>query len=238
MEYHRPFTKPMRQGRLVRRYKRFLADVEMDGEITTAHCANSGAMLGCNLPGSPVLLSWHDNPKRKLPYSLEAVNVDGEWVGVNTSVPNGFVGELLRARLLPAFEDYRSVRPEVKVGTSRLDFLLEGPDLPPAYIEVKNVSLVDGGVALFPDAVTERGARHMRELTELVGTGARAAVVFFIQRTDCTRLAPATHIDPAYAEALAQAVQAGVEVYPLSIRVDGAGLTYLGILPFEQALAR
>ena len=237
MEYHRAFDKPIRQGRLVKRYKRFLADVEIDGEILTVHCANSGAMLGCNLPGSPVLISRHDNPARKLKYSLEAVNVDGEWVGVNTSVPNGFVGELLRAGRIEAFRDYPTVRPEVKVGASRIDFMLTGPELPPAYLEVKNVSLVDRGCAMFPDAVTQRGARHMRELTELVRDGSRAAVLFFIQRTDGARFAPATHIDPGYAEALGAAVQAGVEVYPLMVRVDETGLTSLGMIPFDHDLA-
>ncbi len=229
----RPFTKPLVRGRLLRRYKRFLADVELEsGEVVTAHCANSGSMLGCNVPGSDVLLSYHDDPRRKLRYGWEAIHIDGNWIGVNTGLPNLFVGDLLRGRQLEAFACYDSVKPEARLTKeTRLDFYLEGEGLPPAWVEVKNVTLRRGDTAIFPDSVTQRGAKHMRELGELAKQGARAAVVFTVQRVDCERFAPAEDIDPAYAEALREAVDKGVEVHAIRIRVDERGHWFDGLLP-------
>ncbi len=227
-----PFERPVREGVLLRRYKRFLADVDLDGETVTVHVPNSGSMLGCNRPGSTALVSHDANPKRKLPYTLEAVRIGRTWVGVNTGIPNRVVGGLLRAQAIPGLAAYTAVRAEYAISkATRLDFFLQGPGLPDAYVEVKNVSLADGGVARFPDSVTARGAKHMRELAELRAQGHRAAVLFFVHRSDCAAFGPAADIDPAYTAALQEAVAAGVEVYPLSIAVDRKGIAFCGILP-------
>jgi sugar fermentation stimulation protein A len=233
--FQRPFTKPISEARLIKRYKRFLADVELEGGgMETVHCPNSGSMLGCAEPGSRVLVSYDGNPKRKLPYTLEAVRVGRTWVGVNTSLPNAFMGDVLRARLLPSLSAYGNVRAEVPLGKgTRLDFLLTEPGLPDCYLEVKNVTLREGSAAIFPDCKTERGAKHMRELAHLARQGHRAAVVFFVQRDDCERFAPARHLDPAYADALQEAHGEGVTLLPLLIKVERRGLSLRGELPFS-----
>jgi sugar fermentation stimulation protein A len=227
------FGRPVLEGELVRRYKRFLADVKLGGKLVTVHVPNSGSMLGVNVPGSSVLVSDSENPARKLRHTLEAVKIGRTWVGVNTAHPNAFVRRLLEQRHLAPFAKYSEVKPEFVISkTSRLDFRLQGPRLPDLYVEVKNVSLAADKVALFPDSVTERGAKHMRELAELVGQGHRAAVIFFVQRADCMAFSTASDIDPAYSLALAQAVGAGVEVVPLSIGVSAKGVRLRGILPY------
>jgi sugar fermentation stimulation protein A len=229
-----PFTRPILEGTLVKRYKRFLADVEVGGEVLTVHCPNSGSMLGCNFPGSPVLISDSKNPARKLRHTLEAIKVGRTWVGVNTSIPNSLVGKLLAAGHIEPLAEYQTIRAEYAISKqTRLDFYLQQAGLPDAYVEVKNVSLAEGAVAKFPDSVTERGAKHMNELEILVRQGNRAAVVFFVNRSDCKSFAPALQIDPAYAASLAKAVTAGVEIYPLSLQVSPKGHTFKGILPVE-----
>lgn len=228
------FDRPIREATLIRRYKRFLADVDLGGEIVTVHVPNSGSMLGVNVPGSPVLVSDSQNPGRKLRYTLEAVKIGRTWVGVNTATPNRFVGGLLEARKLAPFAAYDRVRPEYAISKeTRLDFYLQGAGLPDAYLEVKNVSLAEGKLALFPDSVTARGAKHMRELAALVAAGHRAAVLFFVHRADCDRFSTATRIDPVYSRALAEAHAAGVEIVPLSVGVTARGVAFRGILPFE-----
>lgn len=217
------FTQTLISGRLVRRYKRFLADVILDGDGSeiTAHCANPGSMLGLNAPGSRVYLSRSDNPARKLPLSWEIIEADGVLVGISTAHPNRLVEEAILAGSVPGLSGYRELRREVKYGVnSRIDILLEAPDQPRCYVEVKNVHLMrQPGLAEFPDSVTARGAKHLRELSDMVREGHRAVMVYLVQRPDCDRLAMASDIDPAYAEALVEARAAGVEVIAIGCSV-------------------
>jgi sugar fermentation stimulation protein A len=220
------FSAPLVSGRLVKRYKRFLADVILDdGNAVTAHCANPGSMLGLKEPGSRVWLSQSDNPKRKLKYSWEVIEADGALVGINTAHPNSLVEEALAAGRIDGLAGYDALRREVKYGkNSRIDILLEGGEGQRTYVEVKNVHLMrEPGLAEFPDSVTARGAKHLVELADMVAEGHRAAMVFLVQRPDCARLSLAGDIDPAYAAAFAAARKAGVEVYAIGcdVRLDG-----------------
>lgn len=199
---------------LVRRYKRFLADVELEtGEIVTAHCANSGSMMGLAVPGSRVWLSPNRNPKAKLDWRWEMEECEGVLVGINTSHPNRIVEEAVRAGRIAELTGYESLRREVPYGkNSRIDLLLEGAK-GTCFVEVKNVTLRRGNKAEFPDAVTARGAKHLDELAEQVALGHRAVMLYLIQREDCEAFSVAADIDPAYAAALERALAAGVEAY-------------------------
>ena len=216
------FPSPLVPGRLIRRYKRFLADIDVDGAgQVTVHCPNPGAMLGLDAPGLRV---WVEPalPGRKLPFAWRLAELPGgHWAGIDTAVPNRVVKEALLARSVPALAAYGTVRPEVRYGArSRVDFLLTEPGLPDAYVEVKNVHLRrTGDLAEFPDCVTERGARHLAELAAMVAEGHRAIMLYLVQRTDCARFALAGDLDPAYARAFAAATDAGVEtiIYDTSI---------------------
>jgi len=225
------FPSPLIPATLVRRYKRFLADVVLpDGATVTAHVANPGAMTGLDTAGARVWLSKSDNPKRKLPYSWELIEVDlgasPELVGVNTAHPNALIAEAIAAGKIEALRGYGSVRREVKYGRqSRVDFLLQAPDRPPCYVEVKNVHLMrEPGLAEFPDSVTARGARHLDELADMVAAGQRAVMVFLIQIGSATRFALARDIDPKYGAAFDRARVRGVEAVAL-----GCTITYGGI---------
>jgi sugar fermentation stimulation protein A len=219
------FDPPLMAGVLVRRYKRFLADVEIDGRIETAHCANPGSMLGLAPPGAPILLSASDNPKRKLRLTWELVKVAGALVGINTAYANRLVEEAIRAGRIEALAGYAGFRREVPYGEgSRIDFLLSGAGRPPCYVEVKSVTLKRHEAAEFPDSVTARGARHLRELSAMRSAGARAVMLFVAQRDDCGRLEVAADIDPAYAAALTRAREAGVEVLAYACRVSTTGI--------------
>ncbi|HEY2709531.1 MAG TPA: DNA/RNA nuclease SfsA [Caulobacteraceae bacterium] len=207
--------QPMAHGRLIQRYKRFLADVVLDsGEALTAHVPNPGAMLGLNLPGLGVWLSKSAAPKRKLPWTLELVEVDGALAGVNTMNPNRLVAEALAADAIPELTGYAVHRREVKFGAaSRVDFLLEGADRPSAYVEVKNCHLRRSGtLAEFPDCVAARSTKHLRELTAMVAEGHRAVALIVVQRTDCDAFSACADLDPAFAAGLEAAADAGVEV--------------------------
>ncbi|TCT12682.1 sugar fermentation stimulation protein A [Tepidamorphus gemmatus] len=220
------FAAPLTEGRLVRRYKRFLADVALaDGRTVTAHCANPGSMLGLADPGLRVWLSAAYDPKRKLAWSLELVEVDlgagPAIVGINTGHPNRLVAEAVGSGLVPELAGYEDLRREVKYGrNSRIDLLLTRCAHPDCYVEVKNVHLMrTAGLAEFPDSVTARGAKHLDELAAMVGRGARAVMFFLVQRGDADRLAIARDIDPGYAAALARARSAGVEVLAYRCKV-------------------
>lgn len=221
------FAAPLASGRLVKRYKRFLADVVLDenGSEVTAHCANPGSMLGLKEPGSRVWLSQSDNPKRKLKYSWEIIEADGALVGINTAHPNRLVEEAIEAGRIKALSGYETLRREVKYGkNSRIDILLEDGIGKKTYVEVKNVHLMrQAGLAEFPDSVTARGAKHLVELADMVAEGHGAAMVFLVQRPDCDRLSLASDIDPAYASAFAAAREAGVNTYAIGcdVTLDG-----------------
>jgi sugar fermentation stimulation protein A len=222
-------------GTLIRRYKRFLADVRLDsGEIVTAHCPNSGSMKACSQPGRLVYLSSHDNPKRKLKYTWELIDMPTSLVGVNTQVPNPLTALAIAADDVAELSGYERVRREVKAGkNSRLDILLESTDRRPCYVEVKNCTLVNDGKATFPDAVTVRGQKHLMELQDLVVAGFRCAMFFLIQRMDATSFAPADHIDPEYGRLLRQASQNGVEILAYDVFIDLAGIRLNDRLPCD-----
>lgn len=177
-------------------------------------------MLGLSEPGSKVILSISDNPKRKLPYTLELVRVGKIWICVNTLVPNRLVKEALHGKLIPELVEYSSIKPESKWGeNTRFDFLLK-EDSRLCYVEVKNVTLEENGIALFPDAVTERGRKHLRELEKVVASGHRAVMLFLVNRGDCSRFKPAANIDPKYTVALTQAYSAGVEILVYRTKIN------------------
>ena len=217
------FPTPLVGGRLVKRYKRFLADVILDdGREITAHCANPGSMLGLAAPGSRVMLSVSDNPARKLAFSWELVEVDGVWVGINTAHPNALVAEAIEAGTIKELTGFDHLRREVKYGkNSRVDILLETDKKPDVLVEVKNVHLMRvPGLAEFPDSVTARGAKHLDELGDAVETGRRAVMLYLVQYPGSERLAFAADIDAAYAAAFKAATARGVEAYAYVCRVD------------------
>ena len=217
---------PLVRGTLVKRYKRFLADVKLeDGSIVTAHCPNTGSMQGCCEPGRPVYLSFHDNPKRKLKYTWELIDMPTSLVGVNTLVPNRLVVESVKAGAVPELKGYESVDREVRINDhTRLDFTLTATDGQRCYGEIKNCTLVDSGVALFPDAVTSRGLKHLTELETLIDTGNRCVMFYFIQRMDARVFKPADRIDPDYGRGLRQAVRSGVEILAYDVFIDLKGI--------------
>lgn len=224
------FPSPLARGVLVQRYKRFFADVLLDtGEAVTAHCPNPGSMLGCNVPGQVVWLSRSDSPTRKLPLTLEMVEVDGAPIGINTLFPNKLVAEALAQGRIPELAAYSNVRPEVKYGeNSRIDFLLTGDGLPDCWLEVKNCQLSRSqGLAEFPDCIAARSAKHLRELQAMVSKGDRAVVLFTIQREDCDGFSACRDLDPTFAAALDDAAAAGVEVLPYvcSMSTDGISIS-------------
>ncbi|MEW6594400.1 MAG: DNA/RNA nuclease SfsA [Thermodesulfobacteriota bacterium] len=227
------FKQRLVPGRLLRRYKRFLADVRLaGGEVVTAHCPNSGSMLGCLAPESQVCLSRAENPARKYPLTLEMIRVNGIWVGINTSLTNRLVREGIEDGVIDAFGPVAGLRAEVKVSArSRLDFRVELASGQAVYLEVKNCTMAEEGVAMFPDAVTARGAKHLAELMALAGQGHGAAVLFCVQRADADSFAPARRIDPHYAAMLVKAAQAGVRVLAWQATVTPEGIAVQRPLP-------
>ncbi len=230
-----PFDPPLVEGTLVRRYKRFLADVRLaDGREVTAHVPNTGAMTGCNVPGSRCWVSPADRPGRKLAWTLEIVDAGPALVAVHTGRTNDLAGRLLAARALPELASWPTVRREVRFGRSRLDFVLAGADgRPPCAVEVKSVTLAEGDLGLFPDAVTTRGTRHLELLAELrQERRMEAALLFIVQRGDVRAVAPADRIDPVYGTTLRRvAGRDGVLVLAWGFRVSPREVTSAGRLP-------
>jgi sugar fermentation stimulation protein A len=225
------FHAPLIEGVLIQRYKRFLADVRLaSGEIVLAHCANSGSMLSVKEPGSKVWLSPAADPARKLRYTWELIEVNGAMVGINTGLPNRIVAEAIAAGEIKELTGYASLKREQKYGkNSRIDILLEDPARPPCYVEIKNVTMRRGFTpahkAEFPDSVTERGAKHLVEMADMVKKGARAVMFYLVQRTDCADFRVAGDIDPAYEKGLRAALAAGVEAIGYSCDITPGGIT-------------
>jgi len=238
------YTLPLKDAIFIRRYKRFLTDVRINNRIITVFCPNTGSMAGLLAEGNPVRISGPHGSRRKHQYTLEQIQITRPdsrkiWVGVNTSVPNKLAEEYFR-RQPEGFFGYTSIKREVKIGdNSRIDLLLEGQDLPPCWVEVKNVTLVlpnpqyknrqlnQGDIAAFPDAKTNRGVKHLNELMNRIEKGEKAAMVYVIQRADGDKFAPAIGYDPEYAEELIKAVKTGVEIIPLKAKVAQTGVYIL-----------
>ncbi|MEE9312487.1 MAG: DNA/RNA nuclease SfsA [Planctomycetota bacterium] len=244
------------KGTLIERRKRFLADVELeDGTKLTAACSNTGTMKSCNEPGRPVILSDSGNPKRKYLHSWELIKMGSTWVNVNTAIPNSAVEQFIDLDAIPELAGYSFIRREVKYGTdgrSRIDLLLtnEAPpkkrkkdpeptprcksnNKPDCYVEVKNTSLRVDNFSAFPDAKTERGQKHLRELMECIKQGYRAANVFFVGRTDTDTFRPADEVDPIYGKLLREAIKVGVEIFPLQVKFTPTQMTLVKVLPIE-----
>lgn len=222
-------------GHLVKRYLRFLADVKLDdGSIVTAHCTNSGTMKSCLEEGAEVYLSPATNPKRKTRYTWEMIKIDGNWVGVNTGVPNKLAFEAITNQSMFGLRGYTKVQREVKFGNSRLDIFAEN-DMEKCFVEVKNVTMKVGSWARFPDAKTLRGLKHLHELMEIRRLGMRAVMLYIIQRIDVEVFGPAWDIDPEYAASLLDAFENGVEIIPVLAHVSPEKIELGRVLPFDLA---
>ena len=216
----------LKTGTLIRRYKRFLADIRLsDGDTVTAHCPNSGSMTTCSEPGRPVYLSCHDKPSRKLKYTWELIRMPTSLVGVNTLTPNRLVYDAADRGIIDELKGYREIRREVRAGEhTRFDLMLTHKDGSRCYVEIKNCTLVEDGIASFPDAVTARGLKHLMELQVLAAAGHRCMMFYLIQRMDARLFRPADHIDPAYGKALRSAVENGVEIAVYDVDIDLKGI--------------
>lgn len=221
------FKSPLIIGALVKRYKRFLADVKLEnGEVVTVHCPNPGAMMGITVPGSKVFLTESDNPKRKLKFTWEMVEIDDVRIGVNTNNPNAIVYNALLKNKIPELSGYKDIKPEVKYGNnSRIDFLLRDGPTQQCLVEVKNVHLVrENRIAEFPDCVTTRGAKHQLELSAQVKNGVRSVLLYVVQREDVDAFKVARDIDKVYAHNADEAVKQGVEVFAYSCAMEKDGI--------------
>lgn len=227
------FQEKLIHGTLIKRYKRFLADVKLDdGTEVVAHCTNSGSMKSCLENGAEVYLSPVSDPKRKTKFTWEMIKINGDWVGINTGNPNKLAFEAISAGLIPGLEGYTTVKREVKFGDSRFDIFAENEN-EKCFTEVKNVTLKEGKYALFPDAVTIRGQKHLNTLIEVKNKEMRAVMLYIIQRSDVEVFAPAWEIDPVYSETLKRAVDSGVEVIPVMAKVTPETIELGEILPLE-----
>lgn len=222
MEYKSKLIK----AKILDRYKRFLSDIELDnGEIICAHVPNTGSMTTCWAPGWDVYLSVSEDPKRKYRHTLELTHNGESLISVNTGMTNKIVKEALEKKLIPEFIEYTEIKPEKKVYESRLDFYLTGPNLPETYIEVKNVTLLgENRRALFPDSVSTRGQKHLKDLIKLKEEGFRAVMLYLINREDIDSFSPAEEIDPKYASLLREAKKAGVEILAYQSKIDLEGI--------------
>lgn len=226
------YTYPqLYSGVLVKRYKRFFADIQLDtGALITAHCPNTGPMTGVCQLGAPVQVSFHDNPKRKLAYTWEMIQIEGVWIGINTALPNKLIKIALEQHLLPELGTYQTIRSEVVYGQdhrSRIDFLLTD-QAQNIYLEVKNTTWSINDIAVFPDTETTRGQKHLRELIDVMPSS-RAVMLYLINRGDKTKFAPGDTTDPIYGQLLRAAVAKGLEVLPCRFEVSPEGVKYLGL---------
>lgn len=227
------FGEELVHGRLIKRYKRFLADVKLDdGTEVTAHCTNSGTMKSCLEDGAEVYLTPVNDPKRRTKFTWEMIKIDGRWVGINTNNPNKIAFEAVRNNRIPELSGYETVRREVKFGDSRFDVMAQ-KEGETCFIEVKNVTMKVGPDALFPDAVTTRGRKHLNTLMEVKKQGMRAVMLYIIQRMDVERFGPADEIDPEYGKALREAYREGVEIIPMQAEVTPEGIELVRKLDFE-----
>ena len=230
------FSNPLVKGKLIQRYKRFLADIELsDGKIITAHCANPGSMTGLKEPGLEVWLSKSTNPKRKLAYTWELAKLEQCFVGINTNLPNQIVEEAIVGGKIKPLSQFNNLRREVKYGeNSRIDILLEANALPDTYVEVKNVHLMrEFGLAEFPDAITARGAKHLVELSKMVEQGHRAVMIYLIQYPVATKFRIAGDIDKVYATGFNSAIESGVETYAYVCDVNTTEICVRDEVPIE-----
>lgn len=228
------FTPALKEAVLIRRYKRFLADVRCpDDSEMTIHCPNTGSMRSCSKPGSPVCYSTSDNPKRKYPHTLEMVRVNSTWVGVNTSRTNHIVAEAFKNGAISEFQHFDNLRQEVKTSEgTRLDLMLTNGSKK-IYVEIKNCSLVENGCARFPDAVTARGTKHLNELMRLVERGHTTTIFYLVQRLDADRFEPAAAIDPLYARTLSEAHTKGVRILVYQASVTPRSIEIVRPLPYR-----
>ena len=227
------FIEKLIPGKLIRRYKRFLADVKLDdGTVVTAHCTNSGTMKTCLEEGAPVYLTPVDDPKRKTKFTWEMIYINGDWIGINTSVPNLLAFEAIRDGKIKKLQGYTFVKREVTFGNSRFDIYAEN-EQEKCFVEVKNVTMKVGEYALFPDAVTTRGQKHLETLMQVKKQGMRAVMLYVIQRMDVNKFGTAKAIDPDYARKLKTAYAAGVEIIPVQAAVSPKAIEIVRELPFE-----
>ncbi|MGM0497127.1 MAG: DNA/RNA nuclease SfsA [Bacteroidota bacterium] len=227
------FDKPLTHGRLIKRYKRFLADVTLDnGQIVTAHCTNSGSMKSCLEEGAEVYMTPVNDPKRKTKFTWEMIKINGDWVGINTNIPNQLAFEAVKNGELVKLSGYNTVKREVIFENSRFDLYAEN-SREKAFIEVKNVTLKDGNYGRFPDAVTKRGKKHLKSLIRVKEQGMRAVMLYVVQRTDVDIFAPAWEIDPEYSKTLVEAYNKGVEIIPVQAKVTPEEIKIINEMPFD-----
>lgn len=220
------FEKPLIKAKILKRYKRFLSDIELDtGEVIIAHVPNTGRMTGCWGENWDAYLSFHDNPKRKLKYTLELTNNGDSFICVNTHLTNKIAKEALENNLIKELSMYSGIKSEEKILDSRLDFYLTQEGHPDAYVEVKNVTLVDDNLAQFPDAVTTRGQKHLQDLIKIKSMGHRAVMLYIINREDANRFTSADEIDPKYAALLREAKACGVEILAYQTKINSKEIT-------------
>ncbi len=227
------FNERLTHGKLIKRHKRFLADIRLDdGTIITAHCTNSGSMKSCLEENAEVYLTFHNKPERKTQYTWEMIKINNNWVGVNTNNPNKLAFEFISNKKIKGLNQYRTIKKEVTWNDSRLDLYAEN-EHEKCFIEVKNVTLKEDNYAMFPDAVTKRGQKHLVALSKLKMRGFRAVMLYIIQRSDVNIFAPAKHIDPQYAHILKEVVAKGVEIFPLRVNVSPLEINFDKMLPYQ-----
>ena len=229
------FPAPIKKGRLLKRYKRFLADIDLNGMEITAHCANPGSMMGLKDEGSVVWVTAANNPKRKLQYDWQVIEVGAAKICINTGLANKIVHEALLNKAIPQLAAYNTITPEQKYAeNSRIDFLLTETDITDCYVEVKSVTLSrKPALASFPDSKTTRGTKHLRDLAAMATSGQRSVMLYLVNRTDCTRFTLAADIDPDYAAAFTTAKASGVEAYAYGVDITRSGITLTTEVPIE-----